>query len=760
MPNTETKLTYQELQEKVDRLEQALQDKNRLKLRAQILSSVRDSILVTDIDGIIMYCNEPSLEMYGYAREDLIGLSISEINPTFNLKHFLEFFQENKHIYEHWEWTYNRPETNDLVWISGKINPIYDESRRVIGVIDVAKDNTNIKKREAELLKRHHQLSSLIDSQTSFLVRTDVNGCLTYSNKAYTETFELSWKRILGEPYSLTIHYEDRRKVKDAIQKCILDPGQIFQIVVRTPLPTEELIWTEWEFVGIFDKDGEVTEIQGVGKNINERKKAEIALKNNEQKYKSLFESNPQMLLIYDASTLEILNANEVARNKYKYSAKVLYRLKITDLFVESHQENFMRVFKKVSRKKHSLVEWKHRDRRDRTFYASLSANTIEYEGKRAVLLMVEDISIQVEAQRQLEEVSNRLFIATKTDNIAVWDYSLETQEMVWDSSMYTMYGIMAGDSLNLLSLMFQRMHPEDIVKVKEAMNDAIENQDGFDVEYRILPLKGKVVYIRSHGEIIREKGKAKRIVGVNLNITELKQIETDLRENNAELRKTNRELDQFVYSTSHNLRSPLSSILGLVDVIKQSEVSTSQNELLSHIKKSVHKLDETIHEITDYFQNARTETEMIEIDFQSVVKEIIGNLSYLENVSSVDISVNNRITTPFYSDYSRIKMILQNLISNGIKFYNPYKNKPFIQLEISEREQEIEINVIDNGMGIKEEHYRKIFEMFYRATNETYGSGLGLYIVKEAVEKLSGKIRLGSKPSIGSTFTITLPRK
>ncbi len=750
-------LSYEQLQQKVALLEQQLSDKNRLKLRSQILANVRDSILVTDIEGEIVYVNEPATQLYGMARNALIGTNIQQLNPTFNLNHFLNFFDENKHLYENWEWTYVHPETQELIWVSGQMNPVHDEKGHVIGVIDVSKDNTEIKRRESELLKRHHQLSSLIDSQSNFLVRTNTQGCHTFANKTFLETFGLSWKQAAGEPHALSAVREDQRKLQETLQKCLLDPGKIFQISIRNCLPEGTLIWTEWEFMGILNQEGDVTEIQGVGKNITERKKAELALKASERKYKTLFESNPQMLLIYSAENQQVLHANHAARHKFQRKSSKLMGIPLTELLASEQHARFLKEFGTIGKKKHSLTEWQFTDKSGRPFYASLAAAPIEYEGIQAVLLMLEDISLRVEAQKQLKQVSNRLFIATKTDTIGVWDYDHTDQTVVWDSSMYTMYHETAEESKDLWAIMFQKVHPEDLAKVQLLFQRAFEEptMHEFEVEYRIAPKEGTIVHVRMHAEVMRENEEVQRVVGVNLNITELKEIENDLRTHLEELKKTNAELDHFVYSTSHNLRSPLSSILGLVGILKEQP---TQPELLEHIEQSVHKLDATIHEITNYSRNARMEVSREKIDFEKMLAAILENLGYLPHSDRVVVRLQNCVKEPIYTDASRLHMILQNLISNSLKFASAYREHCFVEVTIHAENSGLSITVMDNGMGIAPEHQPHIFEMFYRATNRSYGSGLGLYVAREAAERLGGTLQLTESSQEQTIFTLQIP--
>lgn len=226
----------------------------------------------------------------------------------------------------------------------------------------------------------------------------------------------------------------------------------------------------------------------------------------------------------------------------------------------------------------------------------------------------------------------------------------------------------------------------------------------------------------------------------------------------NVELKKVNQELDRFVYSASHELRSPLSSILGLINVAK-SDPSADKSEYFEFIEKSVQRLDLFIHDIIDYSRNSRQELQRDEIDLEQVVNNVINDLSYLDNFDKVKFEVQNKLVSPFYNDERRLKIVLSNLITNAFKHHAPNEiDNPYVKISFNRTGQLITIAVMDNGPGIEKKHQKNIFKMFYRATTKTEGTGLGLYIVSEIIETMKGKIKMTSDSKNGTKFTLTFP--
>jgi signal transduction histidine kinase len=240
----------------------------------------------------------------------------------------------------------------------------------------------------------------------------------------------------------------------------------------------------------------------------------------------------------------------------------------------------------------------------------------------------------------------------------------------------------------------------------------------------------------------------------------EKRLIEIAIRQQYDELRKTNKELDSFVYSVSHNLRAPLLSVIGLLDVARRDTHPRDPiyDEYFMMIQSSMSKLDETIKEILQYSGNARMEVDQKVIDFEVVIQEAIERLRYMEGFDKVRIHVNVNMGQLFYSDPYRLSIIMSNLLSNAIKYRDREKQNQFVTIDVSHQGNHVLVTFQDNGIGIQKEYMGKIFNMFFRATEKSQGAGLGLYIVRETVSKLEGSIEARSEFGNGVSFTITLP--
>jgi signal transduction histidine kinase len=258
----------------------------------------------------------------------------------------------------------------------------------------------------------------------------------------------------------------------------------------------------------------------------------------------------------------------------------------------------------------------------------------------------------------------------------------------------------------------------------------------------------------------------AETVVFLVRNISQRKEIEIKILEQNQLLEKQNRELvkinsemDEFVYRTSHDLRAPLSSIMGLVDIGLRAREMKEVKSCLTMIKERVMVQDSVIHEIMDFAKNIRIDVKREPLNLKLLIFQAIDALIFNEGAEKINFKIDISDNFEIISDSSRLTIIFNNILSNAIKYHDHWKTNRYVFISLEEGEGEIKIHIEDNGQGISDIHHEKIFNMFYRASDQSKGSGLGLYIVKDTVLRLNGKIEFASTLGKGSRFTFSLPR-
>jgi signal transduction histidine kinase len=222
-------------------------------------------------------------------------------------------------------------------------------------------------------------------------------------------------------------------------------------------------------------------------------------------------------------------------------------------------------------------------------------------------------------------------------------------------------------------------------------------------------------------------------------------------------LKKANEELDSFLYRTSHDLRSPIASVLGLTHLMRLESQDPKALEYNQKIEDRVLKLDAVIGDILKYTRSNKATLRRELVDFNEIVEESFSNVAYHEGGNRITLIYHPDPRNVFISDAYQLKLILSNLISNAVKYHRLDQESPYVKVGFTKNGPQVRMVVEDNGQGIGPEHQEKIFDMFYRASESSEGSGLGLFIVKEAILRLKGHLRLETEMGKGSRFVVEL---
>jgi len=232
------------------------------------------------------------------------------------------------------------------------------------------------------------------------------------------------------------------------------------------------------------------------------------------------------------------------------------------------------------------------------------------------------------------------------------------------------------------------------------------------------------------------------------------------LRLKNTELQKAYDELDKFAYSVSHDIRGPLSGILGAIRVVKHLDSVDDMKEMLFLMENSIKKLDTFILSVHDYYNLQRGELRIVEIDLHEIVRDLEDIYRIYGNANDIVFKTSVTQNETFRCDEMSLKLILNNLLSNAFKYQKKNGDEKLVELNIGVDKMVATLSVKDNGIGIPEKHIGEVFNLFFRATSQEAGSGFGLYNVKDALVKLNGDIQVSSVLNEGTVFNVTIPSK
>jgi PAS domain S-box-containing protein len=300
-------------------------------------------------------------------------------------------------------------------------------------------------------------------------------------------------------------------------------------------------------------------------------------------------------------------------------------------------------------------------------------------------------------------------------------------------------------------------IHPDDLAAASDTWKESIEKEVPFEAKMRIAGKSGDYCWFLSRAlPMLNTEGHVEKWFGTSTNIND--QIVK-----NQELERTNEELDNFVYTASHDLKTPILNIEGLLQLFKL-KVPAGDNKdiqsIYSRIDKSVNQLKETIHDLADISRIQREAAkESHWINLPELIEEFKVNHQLLYESTEATLEADLEEEEICCISRKHMRSLLDNLLSNALK-YRHSSRTPHVQIKAELEDHYYKISIHDNGIGIAPEHQPRVFDMFKRFHSHTQGTGVGLYIVKKIIEKYDGRIAVQSAPEIGSTFTVWLKQK
>ncbi len=379
-----------------------------------------------------------------------------------------------------------------------------------------------------------------------------------------------------------------------------------------------------------------------------------------------------------------------------------------------------------------------------------------EKSGK--IMGFLQDISYRKNLAKKLKYHKERLKTLQNIARMGSFEFHLQEKRLLWSDYMYEMLGVNPSKELHHASLM-GFIHPDDKLRVLRNLSQKSVLGREYREDFRMIRADGHIIYVMATVHTQADaQGRPFKSVGVIQDISDRKEAEQKVQQQNDELRSLNKQLDQFVYSVSHDLRAPLTSARGLAEILKTETSEEERQMYLQLMEQSLERLDGFIQDIVQLSRNSRLDIAKEPIDFHELLAEVVAAHKFSEETEGVEIRLHVEQPVSFFSDRMRLLAVISNLFSNAIRYANHYQPQPYVQVTVHTSLAGVTCIIADNGQGIEENHLAHIFEMFYRANKHKSGSGLGLYIVKETVEKLQGRIEVASTYGEGSTFTVSLP--
>jgi len=508
----------------------------------------------------------------------------------------------------------------------------------------------------------------------------------------------------------------------------------------------DKIKWVEIRSNHELRSDGVIIR-RGIIQDITER--IETA-RESEERYQSLIERLPIGVVIHKQGKLVFANAFAHAILGGEKSENLVGTDVLNFVHPEYHQRVIRRMKEVAVGLPGAMIEQKYVRQDGLIIDVETMAYPFTFRGEPCVQVIFRDITERKQVEARIKK--NETLLAQLFQNVPMAVVLLTGSGKVEqvNRGFEEMFGYtlpeLKGRSINDFIV------PEELTHEGVDLNNLITSHRIVSIETVRRHRHGRIVNVILYGMPVMLDNETIGIYGVYVDITERKRVEEELKIRNG-------ELDNFVYKVSHDLRAPLSSILGLVNLAKLPGNTDNPMDYIDIIGSKVEHLDHFIGDVLSHSKNLKMEVSVRKVDFAKIIEETFNDLNYLEGAKEIQriIKVEG---IDFYSDPWRIAEILRNLISNAIKYRQLEQVAPEIGIKINIDHLRAEMVFADNGIGISEENLERIFEMFYRATEQSDGSGIGLYIVKNAIDKLGGQITVASRLGHGTRFAILLPNR
>jgi len=384
----------------------------------------------------------------------------------------------------------------------------------------------------------------------------------------------------------------------------------------------------------------------------------------------------------------------------------------------------------------------------------------------------------------ELRQSEERLKLATESGRLAIWDWDVRTNAMLWDERMLDLYGISREAFTNDVSTWEHSLHPDDRERAYRECQAALQGERDFNTEFRILRPDGTLRWVKADALVLRDTtGNALRMTGLNRDITAAKHAEAELSTYRAHLEElvsartselqtakegaeaANRAKSTFLANMSHELRTPLNAILGFSALLRQnSGLSEQMLEYLDIIKRSGEHLLGLINDVLDMakIEAGRIELVKLPLDLAATVDDVVGMMRQRAQEKGLTLKLERspRVARYIRGDQTRLRQLLVNLLSNAIKFTTAGEVTLRVNAAADGGAPRLLIEVEDTGPGIASEDQARVFEPFVQAgpASDQKGTGLGLAITRQFVELMGGRLGMSSRVGQGSRFWIDLP--
>lgn len=743
----------------------------------QLFNQVADAIFIYDpISFEIIEANKATAEIYGYSRRELIGLSCLRFSEEVEKSQSVNTIAREKGS-EGVNLRHHKRKDGTDIFVQLFVSQIAVQGKKLM--FAVSKDITERIKAEQALKESENRFRAIFEQAGVgvALLNTKTGQYVKINNK-YCDFMGYSEHEMLHKSFAEITHPEDIQLNIDANKKLIKEELEVFTYSKRYIHKNGNILWGRLTISPLW-KTGEKPEVYlhiAIVEDITEQKQAEQALKESEEKFRTLI-AKMRVGVLLQGPKAEMLLSNQAALELLGLSWNQLIGKSSFDPFWNVIHEDGSPfpgethpVPKAIATGKQvrGVVMGVYRpEKKDRVWLLVDAIPQFNQHGAiQQVICTFIDITDRKNAEQALRENETRLKKAESIGKLGYYEINPQVHKAFWSDEIYTIYELDKKTFIPDHNNYLEYIHPDDKEKVLANFNAELRYFADFSLDYRIVTDTNHIKWIHATATVEKnEQHIPVKIFGTVQDITKIKLLSEEINSKNAALEKHITAQNQFISILGHDLKNPFHSLLGFSELLINNMDKYDKEKIEIQLKIIHQIVNRTYHLLTDLLLWSKAQSNSIPFEpeifsFNEVCTEILELQREIAKEKHIVISLLNDINIELKADKNMFKTIIRNLISNAIKFTHP---NGYINISAAKTPNGIAITVSDNGVGIEKERMAKLWQFSKnystRGTIGEQGTGFGLILCKEFVEKHQGKIWVESELGKGSEFKITLPQ-
>jgi PAS domain S-box-containing protein len=741
----------------------------KLKASEQLYRAIGESIdygvWVCDPDGRNIYASDSFLKLVGITQKQCSDFGWGDTLHPDDSEKTIAAWKECVKTGAKWD-IEHRFRGVDGKWhpILARGIPIHDSSGRITAWAGINLDVSGLKAAEEAARASESLYKELVANARSIILKQDASGKITFFNHFAQEFFGFSEEEVLGKTAIETIVPEVASTgtyMPELIEKIIDDPDKYKLNINENIKKNGERVWIEWHNKALYNEEGKHVGHIAVGVDITESLKNKEALRDSEQRFRTIAETIPAMVCITRSSDSIILFTNEYNNKAFGIPGEEIVGTIGPDYYCNTADRAAMvEAFKRDGFVNNVQLQVKTKD--GKPFWIITSVRPIVYGGQDCMIGASIDITEYKNGEIALETAREKLQIALENGNTGLWEWDLVNNVVIWDERMERMCGLAPGTFGKTMEAFEELIVEEDLPHTRKSINQALSKGIPFETVFRIKSHPEGIKYLNSKALLNRDKdGKTVSFSGVCFDITGLKKdSESIILKLNEELLRSNNDLQNFAYVASHDLQEPLRMVSSFSQLLLMQYGESLDDRAREYINFSVEgakRMYDLLNGLLAYSRINTRAHEFTEVDLKEILELVIHNLSLV--IHERDAILQFRELPVVFADRTQMIQLFQNLTNNAIKFS---VEKPDILISTVEEKSHYVFSVNDKGIGIEPQYFERIFKIFQRLLprDQYEGTGIGLAICRRIVERHGGRIWVESMPGKGSTFFFTIPKR